>query len=215
MHAVFDAESLARQRRINQREKQRQREVKQLNELLQNSVHLDSMAQDPTKAANQLGKVMMSNDLEAIISKLCPSLSFIDNPWKQDKRAVGYHDSSGWHTVSVYEKGYMPERSILRSQEELVPDLSYEMQNRPIDRKDMPKGELTPQGWKYPEGTVLPGWKKVRHPYGEAVRGWRTVLLQLIHRGHTSPAAVEHILGPDHTAQWAAHTGKQSVKVNW
>lgn len=215
MHAVFDTESLTRQRKIRQREQLRQREVKQLDDLLQNSVYLDSLANDPTKATAQLGKVMFSNDLEAIIGKLCPSLTFTDNPWKHDKRAVGYHDSTGWHTVSVYEKGYMPERSILRSQEEIVPDLSYEMENRRIERKDMPKGELTPIGWKYPEGTVLPGWKKVRHPYGEAVRGWRTVLLQLIHRGHTTPAAVERILGPDNTAQWAAHTGKQSLPVRW
>lgn len=213
VHAVFDTDSLARQRKAHAREKLRQRDIDNLNRLLQNSILLDKMDKDPTKATNQMGRVMLSSQLESIVRKLCPSLSFRDNTFIQSKAGIGYIDENGWHTVTVYEKGYMPERSILRSQEELVPDLSYEASNRPLDRKDMPKGKLDPvKGWTYDPGTVLPGWKKVRHPYGEAVRGWRTVLLQLIHHGFTTPTAVENILGPDNTAQWAAHTGKQSKK---
>lgn len=216
MPAVFDTESLQRQVKLGKREKQRQIDAKQLEELLANSVLLDKMPQDPTKAINQLGSVMLSSEFEARIKKLCPSLSFIDNHYRQDKRAIGYYDSSGWHTLVVYEKGYMPERSILRSQEELVPDMSYEMQNRRLNRLDMPKGEFVPgKGWIYPEGTILPGWKKVRHPYGEAVRGWRTVLLRLIHLRQTTPDAVERLFGSDNTAQWAAHTGKQNITVRW
>jgi len=214
--AVFDSESLQRQRRVSQRERQRQTEIKQLDELLANSIHLDEMPKDPTKAINQLGSVMLSSDFELRIKKLCPSLTSIDNNYVQNKRALGYYDAKGWHTLVVYEKGYMPERSILRSQTELVPDMSYEKENKSINRLDMPQGTFVPnKGWVYPEGTVLPGWKKVRHPYGEAVRGWRTVLLRLIHLRQTTPDAVERLFGSDNTAQWAAHTGKQSVSVRW
>jgi len=59
-----------------------------------------------------------------------------------------------------------------------------------------------------PDGKVEGMWKTVQVPGHEVKRGWRTVLVRLIHKGLVSLSEVERVFGVGDRETWRVLTGK-------
>lgn len=175
-------------------------------------------------AERQLGRTMWASELEARLKKLSPGLLFEVNPTNPSMKAI-YKIRDGKKVfVCAYHNGVMPEYSIMRVRTTMERDYN----TWSVDRKDFPKAEAVPSGiykkvnaagdletvpaWKFPEDTVLPGWRKIQIPWGEAMRGWRTVLVRLVMDGLVSPEQVERVFSPSDRASWAGLLGKRTIR---
>lgn len=142
----------------------------------------------------RLGTPLWPSELEAKLKRLNANLLFeviAENPTHKRLSVV---DQRGKHSVAVYENSLMPERSIPRLRTVEVPDPKFTH----IDRKDLPKDP----------DALRPGWRRVTIPWGEAKRGWRTVLVRLIGAGLITVTQAETEFGSDETPEWRQYTGK-------
>lgn len=144
----------------------------------------------------RLGQPLLPNQLEERLKRLNANLIFeviAENPTHKRLSVI---DQRGRHAVAVYENSLMPERSIPRLREMEVPDPSWN--HAKTRRTDLPKHE----------GSLRPGWRKISIPWGEAKRGWRTVLVRLIGAGLITVTQAEEEFGSDETPEWRQYTGK-------
>jgi len=162
---------------------------------------------DPEK---RLGKPLSTEKLEAKLKKVNPKLAFEFNQFNSTKKAVYLVDSRGKRFICAYENMVMPERSIMKVREIEVPENVEH-----IDRKDLGPVELIPGRGFVPKNGVNPYIRKVRTPWGEHIRGWRTVLIKLVQEGVATPTQIERAFGPDNTKEWQAHLGKAQVVLPW
>lgn len=69
--------------------------------------------------------------------------------------------------------------------------------------------------WIFEPDAVLPGMKKIVHPWGEFMRGYRTILLRLVIDRYISPAQAETTFLRDQTPEWAAGMGHHAKSRPW
>ncbi len=176
--------------------------------------------QDSANAERMLGNSLTAEVFEAKLKKLCPALRFEFHEFNPNMKSV-YHMRNGEkHHICPYGAGLLPEHSVMRRAEEYVRDFSFGVPglegSRPIERADLPKHEFVPgQGFVFDKAKPQIGMKKIEIPYGEATRGWRTVLLRIVEKGVCTPDQVESVFGADNTAAWATHMGKQQHALLW
>lgn len=147
-----------------------------------------------SNAEERLGKPLMPAEFERRLSKLNSNLFFEVIPENTTHKRLSVLDQRGKHFVCVYPNSLIPERSIAKLREMEVPDPTFTH----LDRKDMPSDPTA----------MKPGWRKVVIPWGEAKRGWRTVLVRLIQTGLITPLQAEEEFGADQTPEWAQYTGR-------
>jgi hypothetical protein len=219
---VGDSNYIDRRDRGNKQESHQDQIRKWVQEQTANAVYLDNHDLSPANAERQLGQTMFAADLERRLKKINPNLIFETNPFNTSKKAL-YHVRPDATKVFIcaYENGVMPEHSIFRVKEEEV--LRPEFVNpfkRHLDRKDLPKFEHKQDG--SPLGKIVfddmvekPGFRKVKLPWGESVRGWRTVTIRLVAAKLATPAEVERVFGSSNRPEWARHMGKKDIYLPW
>lgn len=213
MHAVFDSQTLATHKKKTAVEKHRE-DVKQwVMQQVAHAVYLEDTDLSPANSDRQLGRPMFANELEVRLKKLSSNFLAETNPFNASKKALYYaYPGKGKVFVCAYENGVMPEHSIMKVKEEEV----WDVEQTHIDRKDLPKHEYQRGvGFRFDPTAPRPGFKKVKLPWGEQKRGWRTVLLKIVIGGLATITDVERIFGTDDRAEWAGHTGKKPVTTPW
>ena len=160
---------------------------------------LDDMDMSPTNMDRQMGRMMTGPQLEVIMKKLNQNLHFEVHP-NDSALSVVYQlmpDGSRKY-ISAYQRLWMPEYSLFKVNYEEHPD------------PDIPRRNIGGISAEVIERGSKP-MRRVAVPWGEAVRGWRTVLVYLVRNRLTTPDAVERVAGASDRASWAAHTGKDAV----
>lgn len=191
-------------------EVQRQKTRDYIAEQTQYSVYLNSAKDNPSVWERQLGRAFTTPELENRLKKLNPNLCFERHPFKPDKKCLYHIDQRGKQFICAYENGFSPEHSVMRTKTEEVWNGDTH-----INKKDLPKGEFVPGRGFIWDSPVNPGFKHVEIPYGERIRGWRTVLIKLLASGLCTINSVENIFGCDDTAEWKQHTGKGKTGIPW
>lgn len=181
----------------------------------ENALFLEAEGFRSANYQKQLGHALTHEQLEARLQKLIPQLKFEYSEFNSTKRRAYLELDGEKVTVCAYEAAPegtpMPERSVIFVKDTILPDPSV----KKVSRQDLPKYHQLPDGSFKFEGPPL-GTKTILEPYGEAVRGWRTVLLYCVIAGLVSPAAVEAEFGADNTANWAYHLKKRAdARVPW
>lgn len=204
-------------------EKQQQEILDYIAQERSHLVYIDNDLVNPTNSVKQLGRTMSSTELENRLRTILPSsVTFIDNPYLQDKKAVvrilnRYDINFGtYETICPYERGIMPEHSVLQLNEVEVPDAQIIARKKMLDRKDLGKYEyVSGEGFRF-NNPVTPGFVKTKQLGREIKRGWRTVLIKLIMAKIITVDEAERLFGQDATTSWAYHTGrKNSIDVPW
>lgn len=215
--------AIERERKGGIQEAVRERMKAWVLEQIKDSVYVREHEISPANSERQLGRYMTSAEFEQRLKKKFPNLHFEVNPFNPTKKALYVIDRRGKTYICSYENGFMPEHSIMKIKEIEVPDLDILRQKDPvrhglghIERKDLPKSEFDPkQGFIAVSTGLKPGFKKVAVPWGEVVRGWRTVLVKLVLANVTTPAEVEAIFGAANRREWAEHMGKREKTLPW
>lgn len=219
MHAVFDSESLRKQAVGLVREKQEDDRLNWVAEQKANMVLLDEHDLSPANADRQLGKQYTTAEFETRLRRINPNLHFEDSP-NPTKKRLYFLKSGKKDFLCLYERGLMPEHSIMQTVYEDIPDpFLIDNPAKGLDRKDLPAFEQTagteenPIGeikWKDPEAPK-PGTIRVKRAGREVTRGWRTVLMTIVWHGAASVTAVENMFGSDNRPEWATKLGKQKI----
>ncbi len=158
---------------------------------VKDSIHVARIS-DP----GRLGTPLWPHQLEERLKRLNANLVFEVIDLNPTHKRLSVVDQRGKQAVAVYENSLMPERSIPRLRELEVPDPSWD--HSKTKRTDF-STEVT---------AIRPGWRKVTVPWGEAKRGWRTVLVRLIQAGLITATQAETEFGSDETPEWRQYTGK-------
>lgn len=201
--------------RGNQVEKQKNDVLKYISNEMSHVVYLDDAKLNPTIEDKQLGHVLSSTEMEARLRKILPSSCvFIDNPWRFGFRAVVRLTREGQETLVPYEKGPMPEHSVMSCNWKEVPDPDYISRKRALGRDSLTKHEWVPgEGFVFDENEPRPGFLKVRQIGRELKRGWRTVLIKLIQSNVLTLGDAERYFGSDDFPTWQYHTGKTAEQT--
>lgn len=214
MAFVHDSETRLRDAIITPQRRHEAQVEEMLRAEAQNCVYVRDGEVAPADAGRQLGTPLTSADVEARLAKILePGFVCVDHPWNETKKLVVRRLPSGTQeTICVYERGLMPEHSIMRIKVEEIRDVDQ----KHLSRADLPKYEISPTGEIIWDPTKpKPGWKRVERLWGEKVRGWRTLLIRLIQARAISLSDAEKYFGSDNRPQWAANTGKQQLLLPW
>lgn len=183
----------------------------------------------PENWERQAGRGLTSEEFEGKLRKLLPSLVFEvieGNPF-QRKRIILPIPGQEIH-LGVMENrpapAKMPEFSVWDSIEEELPDPDYIGTGKTASRVDYTPewtgelefdeelGETRGEAYRFKEGSARPGLLKIRRPYHEIIRGWRTVLARLVQEGVLTINQVEREFGGCDRATWAANA-KRSLDM--
>ena len=174
-----------------------QRQENLAKEILSNSITVkDDAGTDVSNLLAQMGKPLSSADVQKKLKLICPSLDFLLSTadptkvgvylWKDVKQPTG-----GFKKERIFlfgmESGYMPEFSVLHKTKKQIA-------NPEIFAKDVPTREID--------------WLNV-DTFSAETRGWRTVLLRLLHLRIVNEAEVETHFGwlPSRESEkWATQT---------
>lgn len=181
---------------------------------------------DFTIYERQEGNKKTPEELERILLQINPNFRFevVPNNILAKRLIYDFPDNPN-HVVCIYHNFPMPEHSWFTWTWEEVFDPSC-LKRSPdpasmghIDRKDLPKGELivNEQGeldYQIEPGALRPGYKRIKRPYHEKIRGWRTVLIQVMKSGLATPAQIERLVDPSNRNSWAYHMGKTQDTLN-
>ena len=158
---------------------------------VKDSIHVARIS-DP----GRLGTPLWPKQFEDRLTRLNANLVFEVIDLNPTHKRLSVVDQRGKHAVVVYENSLMPERSIPKLRELEVPDTGWD--HSKTKRTDFAKDTAA----------LRPGWRKVTVPWGEAKRGWRTVLVRLIQAGLITTTQAETEFGSDETPEWRQYTGK-------
>lgn len=211
---VHDSATALRNEIISPQERHLAEVTQMLKEEQRNCIYAEDGDLNPANPEYQLGKSLTDTELETKLRPLLPAnCIFIDNPRDATKKAIVRQRPDGTlETICSYERGVMPEHSIMRIQVEDVKDPG----TRHIDRADLPKYEYVPgSGIVWMDDSPKPGYVRVKKLWGEKTRGWRTVLIRLIQSRLLTLSDAERVFGADIRPQWAAGTGKQELLLPW
>lgn len=187
------------------------------------AVYVDDKQIDPTDSLKQLGRYYVSSDFERRLASLLPSnCAFIDNPYRAGFRAlIRLHPispvfPSGYETISAFERGIIPEHSVLQLKNVDVPDPDVLARRVTVRRADLPKHKYKPgEGFIFDDTVVRPGFKRTKQLGHEIKRGWRTVLLYGLKAGLFNLTEIERVFGSKDHPSWSQHTGKREMLLPW
>jgi hypothetical protein len=199
-------------------EKQKQDLLKYIAEEESHLIYVEDRLIDPTDNMKQMGHSMTSWELEQRLAKILPSNCFFkDNPFNITKKAIMRVKSlTELETIVPYERGIMPEHSVMQLVERELPDRDVINRTKSITRKDLGKYEFVPGvGFVFDDTTVRPGFKRVKQIGREIKRGWRTVLLKLLGERLITISDIERYFSHGTTAEWAKFTGRNTSFQTW
>ncbi len=208
-HLVKDSEMVRRHWRQFKREEEAARVKEWIKEQNKDSILMDDDELDPTNIEAKLGSPMTAEELERKLLKINPNWRFINHPYNPTLKVMYFSSKDHQEDHICYHPFTMAERSVMSVKEEWILDPTQTH----IDRLNFPDG-LPDENGVFPDGTK-PGFIKVRKPGREISRGWRTVLLRLVASGAANLSAIEKEFKSDNTRQWAAHTGRQNLRVTF
>lgn len=207
----------ARRQQEEQRERQRQWALEELQDC---RVVLDPNT-SPANVERQMGQKMPLAEFEKKLQQLDPAFHFEVVPGNTSKKYLWHSRPGGRLKVCLYENSPMlTEYSLFSTKDEEMIDPTVNH----ISRKDLPKatwagleydpetGDVRGEGYRF-ESDIRPGMVKVSRPWNEIVRGWRTVLAQIVQTGLASPERVERLFGASPRRTWAAKMGKTEQKT--
>lgn len=183
--------------------------AKMLDDELRNCVYTEDMEWNPANPTQQLGQPMTHQQLEVRLAPHIPSgFVFDDDLTATNKRALYRVTPEGRERVLRFERGLMPEHSIMRVKVDWVRDPAQ----KHLEAADHKAAHVTVGGLEWEPGAQRPGWIKVTKLWGEIVRGWRTVLIRLVQEG-VIPISVAESFGGDDRPTWAAGLGKRQLTL--
>ena len=217
------AEQVHKEKHLDQLVQQTAREVR--------DSHLVSDPDNsPSNFDRQLGKALMDHEVEKRLKRICPNLRFENSPVNPSKKWMWFEFPDGSRfKVMNYEKGLIPEHSLMQQVEKEVLDTDVLLGKYHLNRYDLPKHEIIPHEFNedgslkklgdviFDDRETRPGLKKVRIPWREVIRGYRTMVAMLRHCGYITVADAEREFGADNRSEWAIHMGKRSrdEKTPW
>jgi hypothetical protein len=181
-------------------------------------VFVEDALVDPTDSLKQMGHPYTSTEFETRLATILPSnCAFISNPWITDKKAVvRLKNFNEQETLCPYERGVIPEHSVMQLVTKEVPDNDIMSRRKSLNRADLPKYEYVPgQGFVFDDSVVRPGFKRIKQIGREIKRGWRTVLIRLIQQDIITLYDAERVFGSKDHLSWAQHTGKREHVLPW
>jgi hypothetical protein len=187
--------------------------------ILKNAIYIGA-DEDPTNAEMRAGIPLTHTEFERKLEKLNPSIKFDDHPTNPALRYCWHLVDGKKETISPYEKGNMPEQSILFQYEEKNADPEYvapsSLGNRRfLDRKNLPASKWNEETQRFDFEGELPGVITTRIPGREWRRGWRTVLAKVFLKGLNTPFEIEKHFAPGNSAEWAGMTGAREIVKPW
>lgn len=171
------------------------------------------------RLVDQIGTPMSASALEEKLKKHFPNLVFVVNPNNPAMKMMYVRRNGALDPICAYHNGIMPEHSVMRMKEILVP--REEFIRGPgighVNHKDLPleKTEFVPGAGYVDQDGVPLGFRRELRPWGEEIRGWRTVLVKLVVSGIATPAQIERIFGSANRRAWAEHMGKREKSLPW
>lgn len=186
----------------------------------------------PANSERQMGSVRSRDWLKSVIRILVPSVWFEVSSADPTKVGAYILRNGLKHYIAGFDNSaFIPEYSIFKVKEQLQFDpvngwhLS-ERVGKPISEKeirnicdgddvftelDVVEKLSRIASDRIPGRSEQPGWQHVNVPWGEARRGWRTTLAQLVEQRLTTPTRVESLVGSSSRQDWAARMGKHRV----
>lgn len=121
--------------------------------------------------------------------------------------------------ITAFVEGVLPEFSLFNTKIEDVPADPYSFNNT-VHVEDFPKAEWSgwKDGWKFDERDVRPGWMRIKKPWNEIRRGWRTILAYIVRSGLATPNQIERLVSDADNASWAIHMGRvkhRNIQSAW
>jgi hypothetical protein len=192
----IDGEKIARDRYMGQVQAQRQRAVDWAQQQL-GYIQVAGNAHGPTNPTAQWGEPKSVSSLGALLRQINPRLHLDPTPEK------------GFYSIALEQKdpttkrltkqhlfccgaaagGLLPEYSVMESMEIELPNMDNRMA-------------------KFDPATL-----RTKSLGAEKIRGWRTVMVRLVHDGFATPTQVERLVGPSPRLSWAAHLGKRDHRA--
>lgn len=225
---VKDESVNARHADMGAAEAERAKTLAWLQEQTKDSIYVSDDDNSPTNFERQLGTPLHHSVVETKLKKLNHHLFFEAHPFNNTKRIMLKELPNGTNRkIMVYEAGMIPEHSIMQAviKETLHPDVVRSKFH--IDRKDLTKHEIKPHEFNE-DGTLrelgeviwddtVPqvGIERTKIPWAERVRGYRTMLMILVHAGAITRHQAEKEFGSANRAEWAGHMGKREKTTPW
>jgi hypothetical protein len=198
---VKDGNALDRDREQLKREVEEQRVKDYVDNIEAHRVYVDG--NDTANMASQLGQAMHSDQLNALLKRLYPSIKICYPPLQPHLCACYSHIpenpyNSAEALISIYPHGIVPEWTLFSKITKDVPDPNCTH----ISALDMPKAEDTE--------ALRPGFKRVEIGDQVVMHGWRTVLKRMVEARLVTPDEVEREVGAGDRLSWASGMGRRT-----
>jgi hypothetical protein len=165
----------------------------------------------------QMGTPLSTEVFEKKLASIAPSVVFKPH-WKPSKRTLRYGPSEE-HFI-VYENSQaMPEFSVFSPRTRRLQTSETTKPGFRLSRADLPKYEYIPPEYdtlgnmtREPDiiwDGPLPGEQDITEGWNEDLRGWRTVLVQLVLNGVISISDMEKTFGSANRRSYALYLGKR------
>ena len=224
---ILDPAKIDQHTQEEAREREMERQALWVKDQLQDAIYVSNDDTSPTNYQRQLGKPLTDKVVEAKLSKLLPYMRFIPHPKVKDKNCMyQLHPNGTLEFIMAYERGIIPERSVMQEQvKETLDPAMLQAGRLHIDRGDLPHHEIKPHEFNadgtlkelgnvnWDDREVRPGMKRTKLPYFEAKRGYRQMFAMLVAMGHLSPEQATQALGTDNRPEWKKAMNKQGVSV--
>lgn len=228
---ILNEQQLAEHDRTAKAEQERDKTAKWLRKQLETAVYIENSGNDPTNFEKRMGRALPVGEVEKRLKRLIPQLEFEHtiNPFK--KYLIFVKPDGTREKLMVYESGragLIPEHSIMQPviKEDLDPAVVESRFH--LDRKDLPKHEIRPHefnketgelkklgGVEFDDREALPGMKRTRTAWSEAIRGYRTMAAFLVASGYLTPTQAEAAFGNSNTPEWASKMGRRGSETPW
>jgi len=224
---VKDSVVLEKHDRLTAAEQARSEVHDWLKNQLETSVYVSDDKTSPANFERQLGLPLSTREVERRLRLLNTKLLFEAHP-NPTKKAMYFLQADGTKQyIMPYENGLIPERSVLQVVEKETLDPAVVLGKMHIDRGSLTKHEIRPPEFNE-DGTVrhpgdviwdntepILGMRRDNIPWCEKVRGYRTMLVILVHAGLITVTQAETAFGSDNRPEWQHKMGKKEHKLPW
>lgn len=228
---ILDEQKQAQHDAKNFAAKERQKIADYVTDQLKDAVWVEHWDKSPTNYLRQLGQTKTDVEVEGLLKKIAPFLIFEHHPHISDKKCIYRITPDGKKLfLLAYEKGIMPERSVMApvvrehvDPKLMMPDTFH------IDRADLPKHEVVPfelndqdptnlndfKGGEviWDDTEVRPGMKRTEMPWFESKRGYRQIFAILVGMELITPAQAESVIPPDNRPEWQRAMKKKGTRA--
>lgn len=190
-------------------------EVETDNERIRQALHQYDSAvligkdNDPTNIQHRMGRGMSSEDLKTKLESLSYYVKVEPHPTNEKMYVVYSIKNNTKRYVAAFEKGIVPERTLMNTRE--IEDVDSSTLNPSWTPKKIDNTVKDINGIiQIDESGPRPGLTKFIIPWNIIKMGYRTILLRLLNENLVSITKIEQTFESDNTPEWAAKTGKQS-----